>query len=360
MTMDALLSPGRRRAVAALAAVGPVGAVAGYAAFARRDEAVAARTDSRFAGLSMGTGYVVKIGGEPLAAARLESLHADVLDALHSVDRSMSLYRDDSELSRLNRTPAAQPVALSRGLVDVLATAQSVAAATGGAFDASVAPLVRAWGFGAGIAPGVPDAELVRAGRMALGRDGLRFDADGRTAFKADDALQFDLNGIAKGYAVDRAALALEARGVEHYMVEVGGEVRTRGVNAAGRAWRIGIEQPDAMPRRARVVVPLSGRALATSGDYRVFFEDRGRRYGHIIDPASGAPAHGLASVSVVADDCMRADALATGLFVAGLPRALALADAQGIAAHFVERRADGRLVDHASAAFAALHSASA
>ncbi len=139
-------------------------------------------------------------------------------------------------------------------------------------------------------------------------------------------------------------------------MVEVGGEVRTRGVNAAGQAWRIGIEEPDAMPQRARWVVPLSGRAMATSGDYRNYFFEDGRRYSHEIDPLAGAPIrHSLCSVTVVADDCMRADALATALIVLGAERGRALAERSGIAAQFIERVREGGYRDSMTPAFAAL-----
>jgi len=138
-------------------------------------------------------------------------------------------------------------------------------------------------------------------------------------------------------------------------MVEAGGEVRTRGRNAEGAPWQIAIEAPDATPQRPWFVVPLSGLALATSGDYRIFFERDGQRYCHEIDPATGAPVgHGLASVSVVDADCARADALATALMVMGAERGAAHAAGRGIAAYFIVR--DGaRLVAHASPAFAAL-----
>jgi len=184
----------------------------------------------------------------------------------------------------------------------------------------------------------------------------LRLDAQQRTATKAQAALQADLGGIAKGYGVDLAARAIEALGLEDYMIEVGGEVRTRGRNAAGQPWQIGIEEPDAVPQRARKVVPLAGLAMATSGDYRIYFEQAGRRYSHEIDPRSAAPiAHGLASVTVVADDCMAADALATALIVLGPQAGWALAQRERLAAYFIVRDADGRLHDRATEAFAVL-----
>jgi thiamine biosynthesis lipoprotein len=283
-------------------------------------------------------------------------LRADVHAALDGVNRGMSLYRPDSELMRLNLHPAVVPLPLSRDLFQVLAAGQRVSAISQGAFDVSVAPLVNAWGFGAEKRRQVPPAEEIQARRGTIDWRGLRLDPERRTAVKAHDGLQADLGGIAKGFGVDLAAAAIEAAGLEHYMIEVGGEVRTRGRNAQGQAWRIGIEEPDAVPQRARTVVPLSGKAMATSGDYRIYFEQAGRRYSHEIDPRTAAPiAHGLASVTVVADDCMTADALATALIVMGPDSGWALAQREGLAAYFIVRRPDGSMQDRASDAFAAL-----
>ena len=230
-----------------------------------------------------------------------------------------------------------------------------------GAFDITVAPLVEQWGFGTRASRRVPAASAVVAERRRVDWRSLAFDASRRSVTKRQADLQADLGGIAKGYGVDRAAAALEARGVHDYMVEVGGEVRTRGVNATGQAWRIGIEEPDAMPQRARWVVPLSGRAMATSGDYRNYFLEAGLRYSHEIDPLTGAPIrHSLCSVTVVADDCMRADALATALIVLGADKGRALAERSGIAAQFIERGPADTYRDSMTPAFAALGAARA
>jgi thiamine biosynthesis lipoprotein len=351
--MDALLSPCRRRLLGAVGGLGTL-ALAGCGEHARQPAADA--PPLQFGGETMGTGYVVKIAGAAPGAARLEALRADVQAALDGVDRGMSLYRPESELMRFNRHPGSVPVPLSRELYEVLAAGQRVAELSQGAFDVTVAPLVVAWGFGPQKRREVPAAGELQAGRAAVDYRSLRLDPRSRTAAKAHGGLQADLGGIAKGYGVDLAARAIEAFGVEHYMIEVGGEVRTLGRNAAGQPWQIGIEEPDALPQRARLVVPLSGRAMATSGDYRIYFEQAGRRYSHEIDPRSAAPiAHGLASVTVIADDCMTADALATALIVLGPQAGWALAQRETLAAYFIVRDADGRLHDRASDAFAAL-----
>ena len=359
--MDTILSPRRRRLIGSAGAVGAVGALGSLGALSltgcsERPHAVPSSTSVQLSGETMGTTYIVKLAATPLTAAQLERLAADVQSALDGVNRGMSLYRPESELMRLNHHPGQSPLAISRPLFDVLATGQQVAQLSRGAFDMSVAPLVHAWGFGPAKRTVPPTDAAVQSGRAALGYGGLHLDRTHRTATKVQSALQFDLGGIAKGYGVDLAAQALDVQGIEHYMIEVGGEVRTRGRNAHGQAWQIGIEQPDAVPQRARLVVPLSGQSMATSGDYRIYYEHEGRRYSHEIDPRTGAPiAHGLASVTVVTDDCMRADALATALIVLGPQAGWELAQREQLAAHFIVREPDGRLADRSSTAFAQL-----
>jgi thiamine biosynthesis lipoprotein len=361
--MDTILSPARRRVLRAVGAAGTYGMLGGLGTLAlagcgeRPAGAMAAGAGLlQFGGQTMGTTYVVKLAGAALPATRLEALQASVHDALEGINRGLSLHRADSELMRFNRHASATPFASSRDFLAVLTAAQQVSELSAGAFDVSVAPLTQAWGFGTERRSVVPAAAQIEAGRAAVGWRGLQLDAAQRTVTKAHAGLQADLGGIAKGHGVDLAALALEAGGVEHYMVEVGGEVRTRGHNAQGRAWQIGIEEPDAVPQRARSVVPLSGRSLATSGDYRFYFEQGGRRYSHEIDPRTAEPvSHGLASVSVVADSCMLADALATALIVMGPERGPALAQQLALPALFIVRDAQGGLRDIATAAYVAL-----
>jgi thiamine biosynthesis lipoprotein len=351
--MDTLLSPCRRRLLGVFGGLGTLAlAGCGERSLAPRG----AGAPAQFGGETMGTTYLVKLAGAAPSAARLERLASDVQSALDGVDRGMSLYRPGSELVRLNRHPEAVPLALSVELYEVLAAGQRVAELSQGAFDVSVAPLVDAWGFGPQKRRELPAAGEVQARRAAVDYRSLRLDPQHRTATKAHGGLQADLGGIAKGYGVDRAARAIEAAGIGDYMIEVGGEVRTLGRNAAGQPWQIGIEEPDAVPQRARRVVPLAGRAMATSGDYRIYFEHGGRRYSHEIDPRTAAPiAHGLASVTVVADDCMAADALATALIVLGPEAGWAMAQRQRLAAYFIVRDAGGVLHDRATEAFDAL-----
>jgi len=341
--MDTILSPRRRSLLLgfgalALAGCHRPGSLAPY---------------GRAVGTTMGSTWNARFATKGITAAVVQSAVQSALDA---VDARMSMFRADSELSVFNGAAAGTPVQLSAELYGVLAAAAEVSRWSGGAFDVTVAPLVEQWGFGTRSGRAVPTASAIASERARIGWHSLALDAGRRSVTKRQDAVHADLGGIAKGYGVDRAAAALESLGLASYMIEVGGEVRARGVNAEGRAWRIGLEEPDAMPQRARWVVALDGRAMATSGDYRNYFVEDGRRYSHEIDPASGAPIrHTLCSVTVVADDCMQADALATALIVLGAARGRALAESSHLAAQFIERLPDGSFRDSMTPAFAAL-----
>jgi thiamine biosynthesis lipoprotein len=343
--MDALISPRRRTFVAALGAASVLAACG---------DARSRAAGTTFGGPAMGSSYTVKLAGRVDDALALRARDA-VREAIAVVENAMSTWLADSELARFNRHASTAPFGFSADTFAVVALAQQVARETGGAFDATVAPVVNAWGFGPGRAHRVVDVpERDRLARH-VGHARLALDPATRSATKTDPALALDLSGIAKGYAVDRAAAALDALGLDRYMVEAGGEVRTRGRNGDDAPWRIAIEQPDAMPPRPHFVVPLAGLALATSGDYRIFFEQDGRRFSHEIDPSTGAPVdHALASASVAAPSCAYADAMATALMVMGPARARAFAAEHGVAAYFIERQ--GRsLAVHASPAFAKL-----
>lgn len=345
--MDTLISPRRRALVQGLGVASLLTACGG--SYALRASSV------EFSGLTMGSVYRVKLAGRKLS----NPLHAAASDAVAAafaaVDLAMSTYRPRSELSRFNAHIATTPFALSADTLSVFDLSQQVSAATGGAFDVTVGPVVDAWGFGPGRqARVVGDAEAGALERR-IGWQMLRLDRKAGTIAKARAQVRADLSGIAKGYGVDKAAQALDALGIEHYLIDAGGEVRTRGRNPEGKPWQVAIEQPAAGPRRPRYVVPLSGLAMATSGDYRIFFEHEGRRYSHEIDPATGRPIDNrLTSVSVVASTGALADALGK-LIVLGPEKAYARAAAQGVAAHFIMREPDGRLVDLMTPAFTAL-----
>jgi thiamine biosynthesis lipoprotein len=304
----------------------------------------------------MGTTYTAKIADKGVPATVSVAAEEAVRRAFEAVVAKMSAHQPESELSRFNRHASRAPFKVSTETLAVFALAREVSAASGGAFDVTIAPAVDAWGFGPQKSHRVPDAAEIVALEPRVGWRMLAIDAKSATIAKARPDVRADFSGIAKGYGVDQAAHALDALGVADYMVEAGGEIRTRGHNAEGRPWQIAIERPDALPPRAHLVVPMSGQAMATSGDYRIYFERDGQRYCHEIDPRSGLPIrNGLASVSVVAPDCGYADAMATALIVLGPEAGFALAVGRDIAAHFIVRAPDGSFIDRSTPAFAAL-----
>jgi len=301
-------------------------------------------------GKTMGTSYNVKLV-PPSDGLDPDMLTARIDERLQNVDQLMSTYRATSDVSRFGADPAGAPRSLAPATAEVVRVALTIAEMTGGAFDPTIGPLVDLWGFG----PGGARPDLPRSGEIAAAMadvDYRKVTLSGETIAKAGAGTRLDLSGIAKGYGVDVVAAVLDAEGVENYLVEVGGEVRTRGAPGQDRAWRLGIEEPTATSRDVYKVVDLTNQALATSGNYRIFFEADGRRYTHIVDPRSGHPVtHALASVTVLAPTTIEADALSTAMLVLGPEDAMTFAEAHDVAAFLIARR-NGALVATASPAF--------
>lgn len=314
--------------------------------FMRQPQQPAGLQEWVVSGPTMGATFTVKVVVDDLDEAGSRQLAAKVREVVDGVDDAMSTYKPESELSRFNRH-GTEPFEASPELVAVMMEAQVVASLSGGAFDITVGPLVDAWGFGPGPTAELPsEAELVEL-MAATGWKKLEVDSEHGLLHKTRAELRCDLSAIAKGYAVDRVASSLDGAGLQDYMVEIGGEVRTRGRNAARRVWRIGVERPDESGREVQLAVPLADAAMATSGDYRNFVERNGSRVSHTIDPRTGRPViHNLASVSVIAQNCMTADALATALNVLGPKEGWALAEDADFAALFLVRTADGRFTE--------------
>lgn len=296
------------------------------------------RSTYLFEGSTMGSTYSVKIVAEEISPAERARLRRLIENELEGVNRKMSHYREDSELSRFNRSAEPEPFFVSPETFEVFLAAQEISLLTGGAFDVTAAPLIDLWGFGPEKAPDtLPSETEIAKARERTGHDKLVLDPKHRSLRKLEPGVRCDLSAIAKGYAVDRVAVTLDREGYTDYLVEVGGEIRTAGKNDSGEDWRVGIEQPLANQRTLGKIVPLSNLAMATSGGYRNFYEKDGKRYSHTIDPRTGRPViHELASVTVVDELCMRADALATGLLVLGPEEGYALAVENDVAARFL------------------------
>jgi thiamine biosynthesis lipoprotein len=255
----------------------------------------------------------------------------------------MSTWRDDSEISRFNAASTVSWFPVSAELADIVQRAQQISRSTHGAFDITVGPLVRLWGFGPDKAVArIPDQDEIDSLLQSTGADSLQVRTDPPSLRKLNPTTEIDVSAIAKGYAVDRIVDRLEALGIHSYMVEIGGEIRANGRKDDGGFWRIGISQPIPGDDGFAKIVELDGQAIATSGDYRNFFVLEGERYAHVIDPRTGWPvAHELASVSIRADDCAFADAMATAMLVMGPTEGMNHAQENGLSVLLFIREGD-------------------
>ena len=276
-----------------------------------------------------------------------QNLGDQVQARLDAVDEAMSTWKAESELSRFNRAQAGEEIELSQMTADVLSLCGPLAAATGGAFDPTVGPLVRLWGFGTYDDVEAPTAEGVMAAKALVDWPAIRL--TGLVLSKTRNGVELDLSAIAKGHAADLAAEALLAAGCESFLLEVGGEMVLRGKNPSGVPWQVGVIDPLTPSNVAQDVsyhaaVSVTGAAVATSGDYRNVREVNGRIVAHAIDPRTGYPIeHSLASVTVVADTCARADALATAALVLGPEKGLRLLESQaGVEGYLLSRVGQG------------------
>ena len=292
-----------------------------------------------FGGATMGTTWSVK--AVLPATTDLAALEAMVQRALDAVVAEMSPWEPLSDLSRYNRAAPGSWTTLPAATATVLRRAIEVAEQTNGAFDPTLGALTDLWGFGPRpFSGGPPLAADIGPLRDAGGWKRLTLDGD---ALFQPGALRLDLNGIAKGFGVDQAAAALDRAQVKSYLVEVGGELRGVGAKPDGQPWWVELERPPTANDAEQTLVALHDLAVATSGDYRRFFDHDGRRYAHTLDPATGAPTtNATVSVTVLAKDCMSADAWATALTVMPPDAALAFAAAHDLAALIVSRGPGG------------------
>jgi thiamine biosynthesis lipoprotein len=295
-----------------------------------------------FDGVTMGTTYSVKVV-PPLPMER-DAMGREIARILDGVDGRMSTYKPGSELSRLNADPATGWIPLSPDLAAILSESVDIGRLTGGAFDVTIGPLVNLWGFGPGDRPRrVPDGAALDKERSRVGFSKLDLDAAAPALRRHAAGVYIDLSGIAQGFGADAVGNFLLSRGARNFMVDVSGEIMARGVNAAGRPWRIGIERPAGGAHTIERIIELLDISLATSGDYRNYFEENGVRYSHLIDPATGRPiTHRLASVTVLSPSTTRADGLATALMIIGPDKGFDLAMRERIPALFIMRTDTG------------------
>ena len=315
------------------------------------------KKEAVISGTTMGTTYHIKlVSGYFNDTSGLKKI---IDGRLHEINRSMSTYLPGSEISRFNAIrDIRQKLAVSDDFLRVMLAARDIYETTGGAWDGTVKPLVNLWGFG-NTSQGhrVPDDAEIGNRLQRVGFEHIGIFPEGYLQ-KKKSTVTLDLASIAKGYAVDQVSRLLRSRGIENSLVEIGGEVFASGCRKDGTPWRVGINRPSISASTAEVyrVVPLSNRAMATSGDYRNYFETAGRRFSHVIDPRTGYPVNnGVVSVSIVAQNCMLADGLATAVMVMGVEHGMALINSlTGVEGFIIVRKTGNAYVDYASDGFAA------
>jgi thiamine biosynthesis lipoprotein len=293
-----------------------------------------------FSGPMMGTEYRVTVIKHPPfddSSQQDAKLEEAILSAMNLVNQSMSNYIDDSELSQFNRLPANQWQKISPDFSRVIGEAIDISILSEGAFDVTLAKAIDAWGFG-------PDGEITQRPsdgdlaflRETVGVDKLSYLGD--SLMKKVDGVEVSLSAIAKGYAVDKVALALDDLGIANYLVNIGGELRASGKSADNQSWRVGIEKPHILGG-IQEIAQLSNVAIATSGDYRNYLVIDGQQFSHTIDSSTLMPVyHKLALVSVISERASTADALATAMMAMDEKRAWQFALDNDIAAYLIIR----------------------
>jgi thiamine biosynthesis lipoprotein len=306
----------------------------------------------QFSGPTMGTSFTIKASQLPegVRTRRLETL---IKRRLAEINQQMSTYIVDSELSVINSSKNTGAQFISPELFKLLFAAQEISVATGGAYDVTVGPLVNLWGFGPDKTLNqTPTDEQIQQALANTGYNKLELTTRLMTLTKPQREIYIDLSSLAKGFAVDEVANVLEKQGVANYMVEIGGELYLKGKNLQGEDWQIAVEKPNTEKRELQRILPMTDIAMATSGDYRNYFEQDGQAYAHTIDPRTGYPVkHKLASVTVLSDTTMKADAWATALMVLGYEEGYKIAEQQNLAVLFIVQSEKG-FVEHETPLF--------
>ncbi|KAA8561407.1 FAD:protein FMN transferase [Pseudomonas extremaustralis] len=306
-------------------------------------------TLEHFGGPTMGSTYSIQYV-RTSATPGPEAVQREVESILQTVDRQMSTYRSDSDIERFNQLPAHSCQPMPASILQLVRTGEQLSQASDGAFDLTVEPLINLWGFGPQARQvKVPDAATLAQAREQVGYQHLRI--DGQQLCK-DAAVEIDFNSIAAGYAVDRIAERLAALGIRSYLAEATGELKAAGRKPDGSAWRIALEEPRDDLQVAEKIINVDGFGVSTSGDYRNYFQQDGRRYSHTLDARTGAPiTHQLASVTVLHPSALMADGLSTLLLILGPQQGWDYAEQHQVAAFFVMREGDG-FVTRSNSAF--------
>jgi len=321
------------------------------------------KKEFEFTGQAMGTSYHIKI--VTWYFKNMDDMKTRIEDRLEAINRSMSTFMPDSEISRFNlMNETGKKFTISNDFLEVAYVAKNIYEITNGAWDGTVMPLVKLWGFSGSnsdiyeMRTDIPDEKKIRKILTEIGFDKIEVSEQGYLK-KLHAFVSIDFASIAKGYAVDQVANIVKKKGIDDFLVEIGGEVYASGYRLDGRNWRVGVNVPrkDSPQGMVYEAVDIKNKALATSGDYRNFFEVNGKYYSHILDPITGYPViNGVVSVSIIADTCVFADGLATGILVMGQSKGMELINSlEGVECLLVVNE-EGKLTNYYSKGFKAYH----
>jgi thiamine biosynthesis lipoprotein len=290
---------------------------------------------SELGGNTMGTTYSVKYINKKDNDS--SDIHKGIEDLLLEVNRQMSTYIEDSDISKFNKLSKGEWFKLHAWFFEVLSHSLELAELTEGVYDPTIGPLVNLWGFGPTGKRKVPSHKMLAEVKKRVGYKLIKLNREKRRIKKIKDGVYLDLSASAKGFGVDIISQYLEDKGINNYMVEIGGELRTKGSKGLN-SWKIGIERPNKDRSSSQLILNLNLAAVATSGTYRNFFTENHKKYSHTLDYKTGRPIdHGLISVSVIhSKSCMKSDAWATALMALGQKKGLELAEKQQVAAYFI------------------------
>ncbi|MBU3917668.1 FAD:protein FMN transferase [bacterium] len=305
-----------------------------------------------FSGLALGTTYSIKIANLPDKIPP-GSLNKEIDSLLKEIEASMSIFPSSSEISQFNQYTKTDWFRISPQILEVIKESIRISKLSDGAFDITTGGLIDLWGFGKKVTLNtIPDSEKIRELKSHIGYEKIITMENPAAIRKKDPNLAINLSAIAKGFAVDKVAELFGKKGIPNYLVEIGGEIRTGGFKQGKKLWVVAIERPEKERRTFQRIVKMKNNGMATSGDYRNFFEINQQRFSHTLDPETGRPVvNNLASVSVIHDSCMTADALATAFMVLGEKDALSLAEHENLAVFIIVRTKKG-LEERMSSAF--------
>jgi len=290
-------------------------------------------------GYTMGTTYHITLESHIELA---DEIHQKVEKRLQIINQLMSTYIDESELSMFNKTESTECLPVSKETYDVVKSSVVISNETFGKFDVTIAPLISEWGFDKKQTNDqVPSEKKIESLLKQVGYNKLKLGTNCITKEIAN--LSINLSAIAKGYGVDQVALLIELNGITNYLVEIGGETASRGINGKGKIWRLAIEAPVEQHRKIQAVFSPKGLGVATSGDYRNYFEKDGVRFSHTLDPTTGKPiTHSLVSVTVLHEKTTFADAYATAFMVMGKESTLEFARKYQLAVYLLVKTDSG------------------